>query len=89
MYCSKKATLQSEIYASIVALLFYPLAFVCLWIIVVRSSQVECRALVNVIVGLLMVGDVVYPTSRFLFYGGCNGGNEVLFSISSAFGGIS
>ena len=85
---SDTVALQALIYAIILSIFFYPLAFLCLFIITARASTVQCRSLVNFIVTLLMIGNFAYPTSRFFFYGAYENNNELMFTISAIFGGV-
>lgn len=80
---------QALIYAVILAIFFYPLALICLFIIFIRASTVQCRSLVNFIVTLMMVGNFAYPTSRFFFYGGYENNSEIMFTICAIFAGVS
>ena len=69
-------------------MLFYPLGFYCLYVIFHKTSQVKTSNMVNVVLCLLMLADFMYPTSRLLFYAGCDLNNELPFILSAVLYGI-
>lgn len=78
----------NELYAliTISTVLYYPIGFYCIWVILKRALRLKCRRLVIMILGLISAGTLIYPWSRFIFIFAYHSNNEGLYWLAAIVG---